>query len=96
VSVVHVVLPFVVFVSALIALPPVAAATVTAADALFTPAENKTTAATAKVIFPNVRKGNMFIARISSLSCSYGFAREPVAQAFNTVDELSPERTAYF
>ena len=49
-SVVHVAVPFVVFVSALMALPPVAAVTVTAAKTLCAPAKNKKTAMTMKKI----------------------------------------------
>ena len=47
-SIVHVAVPFVVLVSALIAPPPVAGVAVTAAKTLFTPAKNKTAAAIAK------------------------------------------------
>jgi hypothetical protein len=55
VSLVHVAVPFVVLVSALIALPPVAAVTVTAAKALFMPTKNKTDAKNANVIAPKTR-----------------------------------------
>ena len=50
VSVVHVAVPFVVFVSALMVLPPVAAVTVTAAKALFAPTKNNAIAKTAKAV----------------------------------------------
>ena len=53
VSVVHVAVPFVVFVSALMAVPPVAAVTVTAARAIRTPA-NKAATKTTKAISQNI------------------------------------------
>jgi hypothetical protein len=56
VSVVHVAVPFAVFVSALIAPPPVAAVTVTAAKALFTPAKKRIAASAARATFPGVEK----------------------------------------
>ena len=61
VSVVHVAVPFVVFVSALIVLPPVAAVTVTAAKTLFVPAKNKTNAKATKAVAPRIRWKNLFI-----------------------------------
>lgn len=64
VSVVHVAVPFVVLVSALMALPPVAAVTVTAAKTLFAPAKNKTAAKAANAITPIFREINLFIVRI--------------------------------
>jgi hypothetical protein len=48
VSVVHVAVPFVVLVSALMALPPVAGAAVTAASAMLAPAKNKIVARTTR------------------------------------------------
>lgn len=52
VSVVHVAVPFVVFVSALMALPPVAVVMVTVAKAILAPTKNKIVAkATRKALF---------------------------------------------
>lgn len=58
VSVVHVVVPFAVLVSALMAVPPVAAVTVTAARAFWTP-RKKIAAKTTKVIAPRICGGTL-------------------------------------
>lgn len=60
VSVVHVAVPFVVFVSALMVLPPVAAVTVTAAKALCAPTKNNAAAKAAKVITLKICPGTLF------------------------------------
>ena len=58
-SVVHVAVPFVVFVSALMVLPPVAVVMVTDAKALLVPAKNNPNAKIAKAVAPRVRKENI-------------------------------------
>jgi len=65
VSVVHVAVPFVVLVSALMALPPVAVVTVTAANALFAPANNAATKITKTIPRILCESFFMFIKKIA-------------------------------